>query len=312
MSRTEEENSACKGDKKIPIIVLLAVLVLITPFLAKLIADKYAVSKIDTILEAAKGECYGIYESAGYDLWTKSLKVKNFSLICADEEAAKFDLISFSNIKASSAYDIPSGMLIKFDNAVVNADAKIFGRFGEIASKIGMTAVHYRGIISYSISGGKNTFTFTLNAENIGTAIGEIAVDIRKSLPAGKSLGEIFTHFFNAPNISLNTTFKDTGFTNMAIERYAQTIGEENSTKALGRALHGIENRIRNQKNNKPEMAYKLEEIYKFIQNPGELSISVKSEDNLSLKEIMKSLDYSGWKGFANSFENFKPNITAK
>lgn len=313
MARSEEENAACKGDKKIPLIVVLAVIVLITPFLAKLIADKYAVSKIDTILEAAKDECYGIYDSAGYDLWTKSLKVKNFSLICADEEAARFDLISFSDIKTLSAYDIPSRMLIRFDNAVVNADAKIFGRFGEIASKIGMTAVHYRGIVSYSLADGKNTISFTLNADNIGTAIGEISIgDPRKETPAGKSLAEIFEQLFYSSNISLITTFKDTGFTNMAIERYAQTIGEENSAKALGRALQGIENRIRNQKNNKPETAYKLEEIYKFIQNPGELSITVKSEDNMSLNEIVKSLNYSDWKGFANSVENFKPTITSK
>lgn len=313
MTRPEEENFTCKGDKKIPLIVVIAVIILMTPFLVKLVADKYAVSKIDEILETVKGDCYGIYDSAGYDLWTKSLEVKKFSLICAAEEVARFDLIRISNINASVSSDIPTKMLAEFDNAVVNADAKIFGRFGEIASKIGMTAVHYRGRIFYSLESGENLLSFTLNAENVGITVGEISVEnLQNTAPVTGNITETAKRLFYTPNIVLNVTFKDTGFTDMAIERYAQTIGEENSSKALGRALHGIENRIRNQRNNNMETAHKLEEIYKFIQNPLEISITVTKEDNLSMSDIMKSINYSGWKGFANSFENFKPTITAK
>lgn len=308
-SREIKEKTKEKRDKKIIVIIACAVALIIAPFFAAFIADKYAVARVDKALSALKDDCFTIYDSAGYNMWTGRFHLVNFSVICLGEEAAKFDSIDFTGVKFDN--DIPVVMTAEFDNAVFNADAKIFGRWGEIASKIGVTAVNNRGEAFYDISGDNASLIFTINGENVGVMAGTINV------PQGGAAGEtdfikIAEKILVSKGAQIDVTFSDNGFLDMVMARYAAAIGTDSSVKAFDRALNGIEKRINAMVKKAPGSEEKLAQIYRFIQDPSEINLRTSQEDGLSITDIYESLDYSGWKSFANSFNDFKPKITVK
>lgn len=303
MTQENKTNSKIKAGRKKIIVVVVAVIILIAPFLAAYVANKYVIFKVDNTLAAISNDCRYIYSSAKYNLWTNGLAVENFSIICLDEEVAKFDLINFKDVKFSD--NIPLSMLAEFDHAVIHADGKIFGSFGEAASKMGFATINNRGRLFYSISGNSGLLSFTINAENLGVLAGGIeAINLKTKiighLPDGND------------KITANITFKDNGLVEAAMGRYAETLNIESSEDARARALNGLEKRIYKAKQNNSAGVSQLEEIYKFMQNPNEIRVTIAAEDNLTLMEAYESLNFAGWRNFANSAEFFKPKITIK
>lgn len=302
MTQECKTDSKLKTNRKKLFAVIITVIILIAPFFAAYVANRYVISKVNDALAAITNDCHYIYTSAKYNLWTNGLSVENFSIICLDEEVAKFDLINFKDVKFSD--NIPQRMLAEFDHGVMNADVKIFGPFGEIASKMGFAAITNRGRISYSSSENATRLSFTVNAENIGVLVGDIETDYSEL----KNLDNLSV----VNKIKANITFKDNGFVDAAMGRYAETLGIESSEEARARALNGLEKRIYKTKQNQSTGASQLEEVYRFMQNPNEINITVTAEDNLSLMDVYNSLDYTSWRNFANSAEFFKPKITAQ
>ena len=292
--------SAKKRSKTFIVLAFLFVLALIVtlPMGAKFAIEKYADKKLTSFLSLINDPCYVIYEKSEYDIISRHLRVSNVSVICQDEEAARFAFVDFDNIRLGSP--IPESLSAKITKGVVNIDAKIFGQYGKLAGKLGYGPVEFSGDVTLSYDETSKVFKMeklSAKANGIGSLQCEFEVG---NIDSDSLLGAV-KQILNNDYTSLWVSFKDDGFMNKTIARYAGTINsDENSAKS--RALHGIERRISGKFKDNAFAKEQLVQIYRFIENP--TIITAKSEDKTaSLMAVVKSLSYSGWRSFVHSIE---------
>ncbi len=281
-------------------LAILAVIILF-PFGAKFVANKYTDKKFTELLDSFKGPCYAIYEKSEYDIMTRRLKVTGMSVICGEEEAARFGLVDFGRIVSGSP--LPANLSAEFSDGTINADAKIFGRYGLLAEKLGYGPIPVSGSVIFTLGPVSKTFKmekFSLKAETVGLIEAEFRVDgVNAASPAG-ALKQIISNDYSDMWIS----FTNGGFAEKVMARYAAAVNSGEDT-AKARALHGIERRISGKYKNDARTRDQLVQIYRFIESPSRVVIKSDGGEKASILSTLESADYGGWRSLLRSVEKF-------
>lgn len=288
-------------SKKIIALAFLFVLALIIviPMGVKFAVGKYTDKKLTALLDSIKEPCYVIYEKSEYDLFANHLTVSNVSVICMEEEAAKFAVIDFDSIKSGNPF--PANISADFKDGVINVDAKIFGHYGKLAAKLGYGPIPVYGNIHLTYNAQLKTFTVDraeVTAAGIGSVEAQLTVEDVNAATLYGAAQQILLNNYS----KLWVSFKDKGFMERTIARYAGTINsDENSAKS--RALHGIERRISGMFKDNQKAREQLVQIYRFIEVPSTLTAQSDGTP-ASIMSVIKALNYAGWRSFVHSIGN--------
>lgn len=298
-----------KKNKFKAVAVFIAVLLLIVafPFGAKFAANKYTDNKFSELISSLRGYCYAIYEKSDYDIMTRHLKVFNLSVICGEEEAARFSLIDFNRIVSGSP--LPANLAAEFSGGVINADAKIFGNFNALAEKLGYSSVPVSGTMVFTLGAVSKTFKLeklSVKAETLGNIAAEFRVDGVNAASPMDALNQIISNNYSDMWVS----FTDAGLAERVITSYAEAINSDKNA-AKTKALQGIEKRISGKYKDNALMRDQLIQIYRFLESPSVIVIKSDSADKASLLSTVKTVDYSGWRRLLSSLENFPLKLYA-
>lgn len=298
-------SSADKKQKRARVIIsvvflIILALIIIIPAGIKFSVGKYADKKLSSLLNNFKDPCYVIYENSDYDIFSNNFTVSNLSVLCMEEEAARFGEISFNNIKHGKP--LPANITAEIKNGIINVDAKVFGKYGKLASKLGYGPIPVSGSVMFTMGQASKIFRIEqldFVSPGLGRLQGEFQIDNVNAYSFTGALQQILANDYT----NLWISFTDDGFVEKTISRYAATIESDEKT-AKSRALHGIERRISNKYKDDPHSREQLVQIYRFIENPSVLTAKFDGGDT-SILSTVESLNYNGWRSFVHSISGF-------
>lgn len=296
-----------KSNKKIIIITsIIVVILLLSPLVASFIADFYTGSKLKKLFSSFDGSCKIIYEKSDYNIFSRHLKVSNVSLLCYNEEVAKFEEVDFAHIVSGSP--LPANFSADITGGVINFNANFFRKLGNALSDVNITSANFSGHISATLGSNSKIFRIeqlNFNFEELGSLEIEFQVNNINSATANGAVKEIFSNNFS----SLWVSFQDNGLSNKILQAYAD-YRKIYINDAKTEAIDALDRRILHTYHDEEIMRNNLIQIKRFFSYPS--TISIKTDNNIvSLKEIISNFDYDNWRQFITSLEVFPFEITS-
>lgn len=294
------------GKKGFIFIGIILLLLIISPFVAMIIANGNAKARVDKAAAEMSGVCAASYDDVRYNIWKRHLYIYDFVLTCKGEEIARFAELDFNHIV--SGKPVPSNVMVDFSGGVINLKSSIFGKYAEAASDLGYPAVSGKGRLTYTLGPVSKEFkivTFIFNADNIGVINAEAKVpDIE-----GEDIISIAKSVLNNKPAFLWVSFQNGGFIENLIGKYAESVNKEYED-ARGSMLQAVYRRA--EKSDNEMIKEKYLQAHKFLQNGSEISVKLDEDEDISLKELADSLDTSTFRNMGNSLKNMEIGVLAK
>lgn len=297
-----------KPKKKIIIIsIIIAIFLISSPFIAKFVANIYTGSKLSSFFNSFKGQCNIIYEKSDYNIFTRHLIVSNMSIICQNDEVARFDTVDFAHIVSGSP--LPANISAQITGGTINFNSSLFAPYNNLISDFGITNANFSGHIAATLGPSSKIFRIerlNFNFDGLGSLEAEFQVNNIDSYTTLDAVDKIFINNFSF----LWVSFHDNGLVNKILSSYGDYTNLHTDI-AKDNAIYALDRRILNIYEDEELMRNNLIQIKRFFSNPS--TISFKTDDNLfSLSEVINNFNYDSWRRFITSLELFPFEIKAE
>lgn len=288
------------------IISILALLIVVAPITAYLIANSNAKTKVADFTKSLQGICSINYGNVSYNILNRHLKISDILIKCLDENAAFIKEAEFNYIIAGNP--IPTNVQVDLKGGTAYTSAKIYSKYGEYSSKLGYDNINFQGRITYTLGSVSKEFkivTININADNIGNIQGRVKVPNVYD----NNIKIIYQNILNNKPASFNIDFADKGLKNTIISKYIAMAGIDNNT-INEKITNAIYKRAVESDNNKIKENYT--QLEKFLLNGNTISANLLENDNKSLSEIINSFDITGYRKMLNSIKNIDIELVTK
>lgn len=297
--------AASKKKIVIFIISILALLIVISPIAAYLIANVNAKSKVFAFTNSLQGTCSIKYSDVSYNILNRHLKISDILISCFNEKTFFIKEAEFNHIVSGTP--IPLNVQVDLKGGTAYTDASLFKHYGEYASKLGYNNINFQGRVTYTLGKVSKEFkivTFNINADNIGLFQGEMKVpDVYDN-----DIKVIYNNILNSKPASFSLDFSDKGLKNTVISKFIQVAEIDNNT-INEKIKNAVYKRAVDSDNKTKENYTQLE---KFLLSSNTLSINLAENDNKSLHETINSFDITGYRKMLNSIKNADIELIAK